>query len=123
VSMLVSWLTEGLTLYRLSSASLLLFVALLSIMLGAEWLRSKQRVDFYCFLLSGLVGVMLCMDAHIWGALTSIGRVVTPVYAVYPLFAAARDTRMTRMLSGLLIGLSVIAAVGIASITHPFIVS
>jgi hypothetical protein len=123
VSMLVSCLTEGLTLYRLSSASLLLFVALLSIMLGAEWLRSKQRVDFYCFLLTGLIGVMLCMDAHIWGALTSIGRVVTPVYAVYPLFAAARDTRMTRMLSGLLIGLSVIAAVGIASITHPFIVS
>ena len=92
-------------------------------MLVREWLRLRLRIDVYAFLLSGLCATMLCMDAHMWGAITSIGRVVTPVYPIYAVYAAHRDTKVLRGLSWLLIAISLVAAVGIASVPHPFSLS
>jgi hypothetical protein len=73
--------------------------------------------------LAGLCAVMLSMHPHMWGALTSIGRVVTPFYPAYVLFAGSRDTRFLRLLSGCLILFSIVAAIGIAAIRHPYVVS
>lgn len=116
-----AWEQRGLhQFYRFSSLALLSFLLPLCGVLAAQWAREKSRIDLYAFLLSGLAFTMLCMDPHMWGVITSIGRVVTPVYPVYAVYAARRDTPVLRVLSVLLIGVSVVAAVGIASVPHPY---
>jgi hypothetical protein len=120
---LIHWLTEGLNSYRLSALGLLLFVIPLFIALGKEWLQKRLKIGVYAFLLTGLTCTMLSMDSHMWGAITSIGRVVTPIYPVYALYASERDTWVERSLSAILIVVSVVAAIGIAWVKHPFIIS
>lgn len=110
-------------LYRLSGVSLLGFAALLSIALGREWIQKKTRIEMLPFLLSGLCLTMLSMDPHMWGAITSIGRVVTPLYPVYALWAAERDTWIEKCISVILMAVSVVAAIGIASVAHPYVLS
>lgn len=111
---------EHVTLYGLSSLALLAFVLPACVLLARDWLRKGKSIDVLAFVLSGLCVVMLCLDPHMWGALTSVGRVVTPIYPVYALYAAERGTRSLRVLSIVLIVISVVAAVGIASVPHPF---
>ncbi len=116
-------MTDGITSYLLSAVALMLFVFPLFMHSARTFLRKKFTIDVWDLLVAGLVFTMITMDHHMWGAITSIGRVVTPMYPVYALYAAARDTRFLRILSGILIGLSLIAAVGIASVPHPFVIS
>lgn len=116
-------LATGITSYRLSAAALLIFVLPLLGVLLREWSRKKTTIGVLPFLVSGLVGAMLCMDPHMWGAITSIGRVVTPIYPVYALYAARADTRAHRMVSWALIAVTLVASVGIASVPHPYRVS
>lgn len=106
--------------YRLASLCLLAFVLPLAWLLGKEGWKDKMRVDLPWVLLAGLTATMLCMHPHMWGALTSIGRVVTPFYPAYALYAADRDTPMLRRLSWWLIAFSAVAAIGIASVPHPY---
>lgn len=120
---LLRWLIADPNSHQLSSLALLAFLLPLCARLAGEWLRKKQRMDALGFLLSGLCAVMLIMDPHIWGVITSIGRVVTPIYPVYALYAAERDTWKERALSGILIAVSIVAAIGIASVPHPFVIS
>ena len=109
-------------LYRLSSLALLAFVVGLTTLLGLDW-KKKAGAQPMLFLLSGLTLVMLSMDPHMWGALTSIGRVVTPFYPAYVLYASSRDTPSYRALSWFLVAFSVVAAIGIAAVAHPYVVS
>jgi hypothetical protein len=117
------WLTQGITTYRLSSVALMAFLFPLCGVLALEWRKKRTQVNILCFLMTGLAITMLCMHEHMWGVITSIGRVVTPFYPVYTLYAAERDTKSLRVLSLLLIALSVIAAIGIALVRHPFVIS
>lgn len=110
-------------LYRFTSLALLAFVLPLTVVVFRDWLSQGKKISAFTFFLSGLLGVMFCMDAHIWGVITSIGRVVTPVYPVYFMYAIQKDTVALRVLSGVLVVLSVVSAVGIASMSHPFVVS
>jgi len=109
-------------LYRLSSLALLTFVVGLAASLVVDW-KKKAGTQPVLFLLSGLTFVMFSMDPHMWGALTSIGRVVTPFYPAYVMYASSRDTPLYRVLSWFLVGFSVIAAIGIAAVEHPYVVS
>ena len=109
--------------YRLSSLALLAFVACVAGALASDAKKSLRDREPLWFLLAGLTAVMFLMHPHIWGAITSIGRVVTPLYPAYALYAASRDTKFLRLLSLFLAILSLVAAVGIAAARHPFIVS
>lgn len=126
VLLLRSLFTESGTmlLYRLSSIGILLYVLSLCTALGRVWIDRRGRVGLFPFLVSGLAFIMLSMDATtIWGSITSIGRVVAPIYPVYALYASKRDTKAERLVSWILIAVSIVAAVGIASVPHPFTVS
>lgn len=118
------WQERGMhQLYRLSSVGPLLFLTALMMSLFTQWRQQKSRIGVLPFLLSGLCVTMLCMHPHMWGVITSIGRVVTPLYPVYALYAAERDSLFERRLSLFLIVLSVVAAIGIAAIRHPYVLS
>lgn len=119
-----SFVDTGMRLaYRLSSLPLLAFVLAAFAAVAVDWKRRKQSRDVLGFVLAGMCALMLSMDPHMWGALTSIGRVVTPFYPAYALFAASRDSRALRILSWFLIAFSVVASVGIAYVRHPYVVS
>ncbi len=120
---LLQWLTEGLTTYRLSGFALLVFVLAGCGVLSAEWMEKRLKIGLFAFLLTGLLVTMLSMHSHMWGAITSIGRVVTPVYPVFALYAAERDGKWQRFLSILLMIISIVAAIGIASVPHPYEIS
>ncbi len=77
--------------------------------------RSFAAIASFLFLL-----LMCAMPDHIVGSITSIGRVITPVYPLVLLLAAKHDARPARFLAiiALLIGLA--AAFGLASVIHPF---
>lgn len=111
------------TSYLLSAIGLMLFVVPLAVAIAREWLQKKFHMDVFAFLLGGLTFTILCMDEHMWGAITSVGRVVTPLYPVYVLYAAKRDTWVEKTLSFTLILVSVTAAIGMAAIRHSFVVS
>lgn len=124
--MLLRWAAQetGMKLaYRLSSVALLVFLAGVCVALFAHAGRAwRERDPLWLFLL-GLTVAMLCLHSHIWGAITSIGRVVAPLYPIYALYAADQNTRLLRALSIFLIALSIVAAVGIAAVRHPYVLS
>lgn len=120
---LLQRLIQHTNMYVLSSLSLLLFLVVLCVALGKEWREKRGAIDMFCFILTGLCATMFMMQAHTWGAITSIGRIVTPLYPVYALYATKRDTWIERSLSIILILISVIAAIGIALVRHPFTIS
>lgn len=66
------------------------------------------------------LGIMLIMPDYIWGSMTSIGRVITPVYPFVLLFAASKDTLFARNLAraALILGMSI--GLGLAMSIHPF---
>lgn len=111
---------NGYTAYTLSSIALLLLFVL-PVLCWSLWQVVRRRE--YALPLLGTLAfalLMLCMPDHIWGSITSIGRVITPVYPCAILALAARDTWPTRtmlsatMLLGLAVGLS------LALNTHSF---
>ena len=113
-------LAENITAYRLSSLSfLVLFFLPLALIEVYRWWKGREGGMLGSLLLV-LIVAMLCLDAHIWGVITSIGRAVTPLYPVFAFKAMEEGGRMERTLSGSLILVSIVAAVGIALVTHPF---
>ena len=114
---------ENLNAYTLSSLALfILFVFPLFVWCIKRVIQKKDRSTLV-FTLSGLLIIMGAMNVHLWGVITSIGRVVTPLFPVYALTAAENDSQVMRRLSASLMIVSIIAAVGIALQSHSFIIS
>jgi len=119
-----AWSETGMhQVYRFTSLALLAFIIPVIALVTRDWFTQRGRMQMDTFVLTGLLAVMFSMDAHIWGVITSIGRVITPVYPAYIVYAMRKDTPTLRVLSGLLIVVSLVSAFGIAAVKHPFIVS
>jgi len=103
--------------YVLSSGAFFLFFAA-ALILVSRALSEKKDVLTFLLLLSLLF--FLFLDAHIWGVITSVGRVVPALYVLYALFASEHDSSVTRTLSGIMIAISLVTALGIAFSTHPY---
>ncbi len=63
---------------------------------------------------------MCAMPDHIVGSITSIGRVITPVYPLLLFLCASRDSRMARILACAILIIGLGAAAGLASVIHPY---
>lgn len=79
-----------------------------------------RRMDILAFGGVAFLLLMTIMAWDIWGSITSIGRVITPVYPLTMLYAAREDTFVARgiaaavLLLGLAIGLALVLTV------HPY---
>ncbi len=110
--------------YRtLSSIALFLCFVLPGILWLIRDIMQTKRLEILPLGALAFFGIMSLMPHNIWGSITSIGRVITPVYPLYILALAQRDTPMTRTLAFfiMLIGLS--AAVGLILSVHPYVVT
>ncbi len=114
---------EKVSAYRLSSLSFLtLFAAPLLILELWRFYKGRMAIALEAVLLFELL-ILFSLDAHIWGVITSVGRVLTPLYPIYVFVAAERDSLSDRLLSLNLIAVSTVAAIGIALTAHPFTIA
>jgi hypothetical protein len=67
--------------------------------------------------------LMWAMPDHIWGSVTSIGRVITPVYPFVILLCRKRNDVFALVLASAILALGLVTAAGLISIVHPFSLS
>lgn len=77
--------------------------------------RSFVAIGAFIFLL-----LMTTMPDHIWGSITSIGRVITPVYPLLILTAIKHKSRMAIWLPATILMIGLGAGLSLASVIHPF---
>ena len=111
---------EGYNRLTLTSIPLSLLVVLPGIAWTA-WLvatgrdRSFPAVGSLVFLL-----VMASMPDYIWGSITSIGRVITPVYPLLLFLAIRQASILSRFLPAALVVIGLGAGISLALVVHPF---
>ncbi len=111
---------RGYNQYTLSSVALLLgFVIPCLLWTGRDIVKTRSLELFpcgaFCFLC-----LMLIMPDYIWGSITSIGRVITPVYPLTILALAKRDTVVSKLLTTSILLLGIGTSIGLALQVHPF---
>ncbi len=106
--------------FSLSSIALFLGFVLPGILWTAHDLWKTRRLDILPLGALAFFGIMLVMPHYIWGSITSIGRVITPVYPLYVLTLAQRDTKTARILAALLVILGLAVVLGLAFSVHPY---
>lgn len=114
---------KGWNALTLSSVALCLgFVLPATVMSVQETIKTRLKdlvpLGALAFLL-----LMWAMPDHIWGSVTSIGRVITPVYPFVILMCLKRNDLFARMLTGAILVLGLVTAAGLISSVHPFILS
>lgn len=106
-----------LTLTSIPLAVLVVIPAL--IWTGTLIVKNKDRsfiaIGSFIFLL-----LMTTMPDHIWGSITSIGRVITPVYPLLILTAIKHKSRMAIWLPAAILIIGLGAGFSLASVIHPF---
>lgn len=106
--------------YTFSSIALALFFVLPAILWTAVYIFRKRDTSFLPIATLAFLGLMTLMPNHIWGSITSIGRVITPVYPLFLLTVLQRDSRITRMVALAILLLGCAAGLGLAFSFHPF---
>jgi|CXWL01.1.fsa_nt_gi hypothetical protein len=115
---------KGYNIYTLSSVALFLGFVLPAFLWSASNIIRRNEEDFFLPLASFIfLCLMLAMPDHIWGSITSIGRVITPVYPLVLLQAAERDTLSGRLIAIGILLLGVGASISLALIVHPYALS
>lgn len=112
----------GYDLHTFTSIALFLgFVGPAILWVGSELWTRRTFAFLPCALFAFLL-LMTMMPDIIWGSITSIGRVITPVYPLFLVYAAHRDTRPARLITWAILGLGLASGIGLALIVHPFTV-
>lgn len=114
---------KGWNALTLSSIALCLgFVLPATIMSVQETIKTRLKELLPLGALAFLL-LMWAMPDHIWGSVTSIGRVITPVYPFVILLCVKRNDVFARVLTGAILVLGVVTAAGLISVVHPFTLS
>jgi hypothetical protein len=104
----------------LSTIALLLFFFIPCFSFIVSDVLRKRRADVLSLGALAFFGLMLTMPDYIWGSITSIGRVITPIYPLTVLLLATRDSFLTRTLAGSIALLGTAVGIGLALVLHPF---
>lgn len=121
---LLADLANGVTVYGLSALAFLVLVALpVLVFTVSRVLREGTGAGALTVMLASLVGLLFCLDAHIWSVLTAVGRVVPSLYPVFAFAALEKDGPLERAASAGMILVGVVGAVGVALTVHPFTIS
>ena len=109
----------------LTTTSIALFLGfVLPVLLHTLWqIAYKRDRSYFPVMLLLFLGIMITMSDNIWGSITSIGRVITPVYPLAILYSAQRNNIYDRLLCQTLIIIGLVTAVGLGLIVHPFFIT
>lgn len=107
----------------LSSVALFLGFVVPGILWTCRDILQTKKIEILSLGSLAFFGVMSVMPDYIWGSITSIGRVITPIYPLYILAIAERDTPLTRILATVILLVGLGAAIGLAMSLHPYIIT
>ncbi|MDB4978592.1 MAG: hypothetical protein JWM56_778 [Candidatus Peribacteria bacterium] len=82
----------------------------------------RPRLDLLLLGSLFFLAIMSTMPDYIWGSVTSIGRVITPVYPFTILYAAQRNDWAAKGLAVGILCLGLFTALGLSLVVHPFTV-
>lgn len=107
---------------RLTLSSIALFVGfflptLLWILIN---ILRRRRMNVLEFCSLAFLAVMSLMAADIWGSITSIGRVITPIYPLVLVYAARERSRPGQLISAVILLLGLGIGLALALTVHPF---
>jgi hypothetical protein len=115
---------RGYNVYTLSAIALfLMFVLPALIWTATVAYRDRMHREFLPLASLAFLLIMTVMAPDIWGSITSIGRVITPVYPVFLILAAKHDTLPARLIAAGILILGLASGVGLALMSHPFTLS
>ncbi len=109
---------KGYDQYTLSSIALFAAFVLPVFLKTGYDLVTSRKLSFLPGMLFVFLGLMLLMPDHIWGSITSVGRVITPVYPLFFAYAAERDTVFWRVTAVCAAVLGLAAGIGLAENVH-----
>ncbi len=121
IPLLLGW--EGYDRYTLSSIALCIAFVLPALGWIAREAWTRRTVEFLPLSALAFLALMTTMPDFIWGSITSIGRVITPVYPLLLLYAAQRDTMPARAIAAAVLVLGLAIGFGLAFITHPYVLT
>ncbi|MDD5055174.1 MAG: hypothetical protein PHZ00_02800 [Candidatus Peribacteraceae bacterium] len=110
----------GITRYSLSALSILFLLILPGIVWTTGTLQRERKIRFLsagalCFLI-----VMLLLPREVFGSVTGVGRVVTPVYPFLLMEAMEKRSPAARGIASVILVLGLITAIGFALTIHPY---
>lgn len=114
---------RGYDRYTLSGIALFLCFVLPAILWIGYDLRKRKTTEFLPWATLAFLGLMITMPDFIWGSITSIGRVITPVYPLFLLYAARRDTMPARAIAAAILAMGLAIGFGLAFIAHPYVLT
>jgi hypothetical protein len=115
--------TRGYNQYTLSAIALFMAFVIPAIIWILGTMFKEKRFDVLTLGSLAFFCLMLIMPDYIWGSMTSIGRVITPVYPLFLFAAAERDTWIARGLAVIVLILGLATAIGLALSVHPYLIS
>jgi hypothetical protein len=111
----------GYNALTLSSIPLALFVVVPAVYCSGKILwKTRLKSSFNTLATLGFLLVMLAMPDHIWGSITSIGRVITPIYPLLLLETIDHPSRLGKWLQINILLLGMLAALGLMLSVHPY---
>jgi hypothetical protein len=112
---------KGYNALTLSAMALFaLFVVPMFVLFLRDLFRDKLRADVLVVGSLFFLSIMSLMPDHIWGSMTSIGRVITPVYPFTMLALARKNTPAAKVLAACVIVLGLAIGIALALLPHPF---
>lgn len=123
ISALLTGQGGGYNAYTLSSIALFLLFVIPAILSTALTMLKKRKITFIPYMLFSFLVLMLAMPDHIWGSITSIGRVITPVYPLFIHYAVSEDQWIHRTIAGGWFAIGIVTTLGLAFSLHPYIIT
>ncbi|MFA6523271.1 MAG: hypothetical protein WCS85_02795 [Candidatus Peribacteraceae bacterium] len=114
--------TYGYNRLTLTSIPLALLFVLPALLWSLDEMIRKRQRTFLPLAAFTFLALMTMMPIVIWGSITSIGRVITPVYPAILLHAATRDTLPAKYFAAAVLLLGLGGALALATSVHPFII-
>ncbi len=111
---------QGYSKFTFSSIALFFLFVLPAIIWVLDHIIRKKERSFEALATLAFLVLMTIMPDHIWGSITSIGRVITPVYPLFLFTALQKNTWPVRSITIAILLLGLAAGLGLALTVHPF---
>lgn len=106
--------------HSLSAIAFCLFFFIPGLFFILKDINRTRRIELLSLGSLAFFGVLSLMPEYIWGSMSSIGRVITPVFPLFILLLRERDTPMARVIAVFTILLAAATALGLAMSIHPY---
>lgn len=91
------------------------------VLLWSGWLIAKNKDRSFLAIGTFMFALLMTMmSENIWGSITSIGRVITPVYPLTILLAAKHGTLFSKYINTVILLIGIGAAIALALSIHPY---